>query len=233
MRTERKAQQIAQAQAAARAAAASDYGPSVSGRNADTGLIEVQAVLPTAPDWTVTAEIDDTSGVAVIVGMTLRRKDHPSVGSHLSGPLKSPDSLTTRVIRSVSLSALVGQANSHLHVSQLIEGKTRRLLRDPLKGRENPSLFYAVWASRYADAAVASRSPIADLAQAHDMKRSQVRDLVHECRSRGFLSPSRPGRPGGQLTAMALEVLTNAGASRQSTSPQPGRRRRQPKKGGS
>lgn len=218
------ARRVAEARAAALAAAQSGYSPSASGRNPETGLVEVEAILPTAPDWTVGAEIDDSSGVAVIVGMTLRRKDHPAVGQRGSGPLTAPGGLTAAVIRSVSLSALVAQANFHLHVSQLMKGEGSRLVPDPLKGRQNPDLYYAVWASRYADAAVASRSPIADLAEKHNMKRSQVRDLIHKCRERKLLPDGQPGRPGGQLTAKAIEVLRETKASDETAS----KRRRRP-----
>lgn len=211
---------VAEARAAGRAASASRYAPSVSGRNPRTGLIEVEAIHPTAPDWTVGAEIDDSSGVAAIVGMTLRRKDHPDVGTRLGGPLVADSGLTSAVVRSVSLTELVTQANFHLHITQLAEGAASRLLRDPQKGRQNPDIYYAVWASRYADATVASRSPIADLAKTHEMERTQVRDLIHECRARGFLPPSRPGRAGGQLTPRALEVLREAKAG------EPAKRRR-------
>lgn len=186
-----------------------EYTPATSVRNPKTGLMDVEAILPDAQDWTVAAEIDDSSGVPVIVGLSVRRKDHPEVGMWLAGPVKG-GGLTTAVLRSVSLSALASQANRHLGSWQLREGASLRLLPDPSRSRQNPPLFYATWAMRYEAAAIGSRSPIAELAASSGMKRSQVRDIIHECRFRKFLTEGQKGQAGGRMTPLAVRTMEGA-----------------------
>lgn len=56
-----------------------------------------------------------------------------------------------------------------------------------------------------------SRTPTVDVARQVRMKDSQVRDATHLARRRGLLSATRKqGRPGGELTAKAVELLKSA-----------------------
>ena len=73
------------------------------------------------------------------------------------------------------------------------------------RGRDD--VYYARWAAAYVDALARSPRPAADLAARHSLSASQIRNLMHACRRRGLLTASPPGRPGGELTPRAVQLL--------------------------
>ena len=72
-----------------------------------------------------------------------------------------------------------------------------------------PDRFYAELAAAYVGRLEAgSRRPIADLARRRKLSAEQIRDAIHTARERGLLTPaSVQGRPGGQLTPTAKQLL--------------------------
>lgn len=104
-------------------------------------------------------------------------------------------------------------ATFRLEDYKLSRDELRRTSRRP---RAASDLRYAKVAARYA-AAVArgSRRPAVEVAEemTHDggyYEPRHVKELTFEARRRGFLTPTRRGRPGGQLTQKAREVLRAA-----------------------
>ncbi|MGH9895934.1 MAG: hypothetical protein ACREA0_28900 [bacterium] len=101
-----------------------------------------------------------------------------------------------------------------------------------------PDFYYAIWAQRYVRALNAgSSSPVADVAMRHDMKPTQVRDLLREARRRELLTSLTdestrddlgrkrpPGLAGGQLTEKAIALLAPIGHDEKPT--RKGRRQR-------
>ncbi len=86
-----------------------------------------------------------------------------------------------------------------------------------------PDSFYLVWAVAYVKRlATGSRRPVKDLAE-HPPKDirgyvsdgnvtsvATVRDVIHQARVRDLLTDSPPGRPGGELTPKAKQMLRPA-----------------------
>jgi hypothetical protein len=90
-----------------------------------------------------------------------------------------------------------------------------------------PDSYYLIWAQAYVERlAAGSRRPIKDLAErppraikgyvstGDRVSEATVRDIIHECRERGLLTPAPKGRPGGELTAKAMRMLEREGARR-------------------
>ena len=104
-------------------------------------------------------------------------------------------------------------ATFQLEDYELSRDELRRTSRRP---RAASDLRYAKVAARYVAAVTrGSRRPAAEVAE--EMTRDggwyepqHVKELTYEARRRGFLTPTRQGRPGGQLTEKALEVLRGA-----------------------
>lgn len=90
------------------------------------------------------------------------------------------------------------------YVQAALEGLSSRPGR-----RGHPDRFYAELAAAYVDRVKAgSRRPVADLAAQEYLSEDRVRTLVARARKKGFLTPAEPGKPGGELTARAEEMLT-------------------------
>lgn len=99
-----------------------------------------------------------------------------------------------------------GMASRH-GFTQVAEEVRRRTGR-----RGHDDLFYARFASGYIDQlARRSSTPTRDLAESLHYSQSYVRDVISRARKRGLLTQSPRGRPGGQLTEKALQVLEQAG----------------------
>ena len=88
-----------------------------------------------------------------------------------------------------------------------------------------PDLAYAQISDTYVTCLAAGiRSPIKEVAKLHAIKTTQARDAIHTARKRGILTPTtQRGRPGGQLTPAAEELL--ADAAKKKTKKKPTRRK--------
>jgi hypothetical protein len=97
-------------------------------------------------------------------------------------------------------------ADRTITVYMLGSPSTRIRGRPPLRSDE----FYAKLARDYAQqVAHGSPRPTADVARRRRLSPSKVRDMLHEARRRGLLSPTVRGRFGGQLTDRAREILAS------------------------
>lgn len=171
-------------------------------RDASTGLISIEAPLVDHPGWSVAADIDDSGSSAQIISVSIRRQDHPAVGNRLSG-VHPEGAVTAQLLRSVPLSELMALANVHLRY--WAPGKR---LPDPHRLQERSPEYYATWAALYVQALANNpRRALSDLAEAHGMERTVMRDLINRCRAKGYLTRGPKGRAGGQLTEQALDAL--------------------------
>jgi hypothetical protein len=187
----------------------------VSRRNPGTGHLEVLLGIED-PDngeysgWYALADIDDGAEVPELVALTLRAGNHPyhrlaeHAGADLGG-LETAECppLTARLLRAVPLGLLRSVVNLHLATRREVRGR----LPDPTRAKRHDDQYYASWAGHYARAAESSPRPIVELADKFGMDRGQVRDVIHACRRRGFLTPATRGIAGGQLTDQALDAL--------------------------
>jgi hypothetical protein len=103
------------------------------------------------------------------------------------------------------------QDQQSFRVSLLDHGFTQVVKEAGRRGRSD--LFYAEIASAYVSLA-AARAPIQRLRDRLEEEEglyfaeATVRDFVNQARRRGLLTPSPPGRPGGELTTQAQELLS-------------------------
>jgi len=160
--------------------------------------------------------------IALIDGEMLVRlrlaKSEPEEDPHVSQvefrPVKG--AFSTRRMRRLGLGELqerVGDVLAADHVIALLADGfwRRRVARPGSVGR--PDLYYAEWAKRYVEAlAEDPKRPvrwILDKAAADGkfLTEAQVRALVNRARERDLLTPSKPGKPGGELTAKARRLL--------------------------
>jgi hypothetical protein len=110
---------------------------------------------------------------------------------------------------------------------QLLRGHGMKLgseMRRRRPGRAGrPDSFYLVWAVAYVERLkVGSRHPVKDLAEhppkvvrgyisdADVTSEATVRDFIHQARERGLLTRSPKGRPGGELTPKAEQLIKRA-----------------------
>jgi hypothetical protein len=103
------------------------------------------------------------------------------------------------------------QDQQSFRVSLLDHGFTQVVKEAGRRGRSD--LFYAEIASAYVSLS-ADRAPIQRLRDRLEedeglyFAEATVRDFVNQARRRGLLTPSPPGRPGGELTTKAQELLS-------------------------
>jgi hypothetical protein len=188
----------------------------LSRRNPDTGRLEVLAGIddPDEPGaysgWYAEATIDDTDETPELVALTLRPGLHPyhQMPEHVDADPSDDEAvecppLTARLLRAVPLGRLRSVVNLHLASRREVRGR----LPDPTRAYRHDARYFATWAAHYARAAEGSPRPIAELAEKFDMKRDQVRDVIHACRERGMLTKGTPGAVSGELTDKALKAL--------------------------
>src|SRR5262249_23305666 len=78
----------------------------------------------------------------------------------------------------------------------------------PARRDARPDAYYARLAAFYVRLVERGHGrPTATLAARHGVKPAQMRDRIREARERGLLTYFHGGRPGGQLTARAREML--------------------------
>jgi hypothetical protein len=188
----------------------------LSRRNPETGWLEVRDGIADPDDpgqysgWYAEIAIDDTGEIPEVVALTLRAGNDPyyQTAEHAGADLSSMETteyppLTARLLRAVPLGRLRAIANLHLATRREVRGR----LPDPTRARHRDDSYWASWAAHYTRIAESSRSPIADLADKFDEDRDHVRDTIHACRARGFLTKGTAGVPGGQLTDKARKAL--------------------------
>jgi hypothetical protein len=74
--------------------------------------------------------------------------------------------------------------------------------------RGHDDAYYLPIAARYVELIEQGvRKPVDQIADERGDRPTQVRDLVHQCRTRGLLTRGTRGRPSGTLTEKALRLL--------------------------
>jgi hypothetical protein len=132
--------------------------------------------------------------------------------------------ITARLCREIHFNALSTQARQDgKWMMEFLEafsrGRPRRLRqwerdreryraaqRSGRSGRSDD--YYLDWAVRYIDRINrGSRSPVADLATQYDMRPEQVRDILHQARSRDLLTKGTRGKAAGMLTDKGKDLF--------------------------
>lgn len=171
------------------------------------GRVILESTLSRHPGWNLWAAIDDSDGVAEIVELAVIRQDQERAGTSQRGVAPS-GSVSAAILRSISIPDVIAAADLHLRAMHLLDGTKLKRLRDPNKMSERNPEYYATWARLYVTAVREHPNrAIAALAEAQAMEPSAVRDLIHRCRSKGYLTPGARGRAGGQLTDLAIQTL--------------------------
>lgn len=170
----------------------------------EEGLAAVNVPVPGSDGWIATW-IFSVVGPPKPVRMTVRhrRGDNP------------PEPLSIEILRRVRIDDARQQLIDRLPSPQfeaLFGVAFNPLLvrsRPGRRGRDD--LFYATLAAEY-DALCrgGSRTPTKDLAARHHLSTSQIGNLVHAARRKGFLSSGEKGQPGGVLTGKAERVIRGA-----------------------
>jgi len=85
--------------------------------------------------------------------------------------------------------------------------------RKSRRGRKpRPDIVVAAVAKAYVDAVNTGKSPLEHIGSEVDLPDgTNIRDVIHQARKRGFLSPTSQGRVGGELTPRALRILKRSG----------------------
>jgi hypothetical protein len=91
---------------------------------------------------------------------------------------------------------------AELQLERLVAPRPR-----PRRSTGRDDLPYARLARDYVTANRGSRSPVKDLAEARGERPARIRDMVHEARERGLLSPANSGVRGGVLLPRAEALL--------------------------
>jgi hypothetical protein len=114
------------------------------------------------------------------------------------------EALTSEVLRAVPLTAVMAEA-SRFSRRDAVASPAPVVVTAVVPDTDHA---FARAAARYVDfVSTGSRRPVADLAEELEIKPAAARDLIHACREKGLLPKSRPGLPGGTLTAKARRLL--------------------------
>jgi hypothetical protein len=82
------------------------------------------------------------------------------------------------------------------------------MVRERTGTRGKADVVYALVAAEYVRLIeTENRAPLKTLAAAMVVSESQVRNSVSEARKRGLLTPTKPGKKGGRMTAKGLRTL--------------------------
>jgi hypothetical protein len=166
--------------------------------------------IPGEPGWLAEGVFRLVAGDLILVGV--------AVWQYRASVARSP-AVTARMLRAIPISGLYEKAlrgarqweglyaeHGNVDAMVAVAGFAVAGARVGRPGQDDRA--YLPWAVRYAEkVAGGSRSPVADLAAEHEMKRDRVRDLIHECRTRELLAPGRSGTAGGLLTAKAKQLI--------------------------
>jgi len=135
-------------------------------------------------------------------------------------PLRFPKGgITARLLRTVTLGDHVATLDEIIKANPAafepggpfqLAGLTPKPSHRPKSTRGRPSLgdkFYAELAAAYVAACRRHLNPVARVAAARRSSVDVVKSQVARARRLGYLTPGKPGLPGGKLTTLAANVL--------------------------
>jgi len=163
--------------------------------------------------WLITARVNRQGNRFVLVGLSIapRTNATPPGGlqhAHIRGiPVARFAPFAEAAIARFDPASATGRLFLEV-ANRKLRPKTVPARPRPRRAFGRDDRFYAEVAAEYLDAHHhGSRSPVRDLAKARKVTPAQARDLVHEARVRGLLSPGTPGSSGGRLLERALVLL--------------------------
>lgn len=128
-------------------------------------------------------------------GLTARLLRQVKVAEHVDGKM-------TEILEAQRGRLPAGRVAERLAEHGLADAPPR------FRGRGREDTYLASLASQYVQLLdQGSRTPVQALASQLGQDPAEVRDLIHEARSRGLLTAAPKGRAGGQLTERALALL--------------------------
>ena len=168
-------------------------------------VLVVETRISDHEEWVVTARYEVRVDGLWLVGLNIAPASlYPSPKSPISTP----------VLRGCHLGDLKQLARDWLSIREQvgldIDTDTDEFMRNRRPGSVGRSdLFYTRVAFQYVELMKkGEKSPImATLADQRNVSQSSARDLIHEARQRGLLTPTKRGQKGGELTERAKKLL--------------------------
>jgi hypothetical protein len=166
------------------------------------------------PSWRVTIELRRAEGRPVIAGLFVTaahgdKVHHSGVTGRLLRTIR-PEQLYRRAIAEIADADSPSATRFRAALAGLALDQRGKLPAPP--GRTGPRgyapIHYARWAEWYVQAAAEGKSnPPRWLAEQHGETESYVRATLKRAVDRGLLVMRGHGRPGGELTDLALTIL--------------------------
>lgn len=175
--------------------------------------LEVVVLHPDYPGWRFRVTF---SAAGQPVGFSVKADQvmEPRFGGRRSRPMPPPPitarwlrDLPVGVIQEVARLGIVDRSTQVRFLEDSGWAETLRRAARPGRGGRDDFYFASVAADYVAALRKNSRNPVAALASMRGVSPATVRNLVHEARRRGLLTPSLAGRAGGELTEKAKALL--------------------------
>ena len=178
-------------------------------------------------DWTAAARLAVQDGRVIVSELRVFPRDRElgaGVAGLWRGEVLGPRAtvpvggLKSELLRRVRLPKYAARAEEVVEAWRRAGGMPEDSARDSLPGLEastpgrrrprRPDRFYAELAAEYVRTLEqGSRRPVEDVRKRRRLSAAQVRDMIHEARGRGLLSPGQQGAPGGYLLPKAEQLL--------------------------
>jgi hypothetical protein len=183
----------------------------VEGRWTPDGKGGGTAELPLVPDypgWMVVAKVEREQGTPTLTSLTICRFSQPEeLEEHYIKPpdfaLPPPSGVTGGMLKAVRITDIERLVNDQALLHRPV-GLPRR--HQHRAGSADVELV--VWALRYVEARRKDpRRQNILMARRYHKEPEEIREIVRRCRARGLLTRTKRGKPGGDLTDYALQLL--------------------------
>jgi hypothetical protein len=173
-----------------------------------------------ADGWLIALRLAKQQGTAVVAEIHLARGD-VFKGPSLEDTDLPPGGLSARRLQGVRLGEVLAALRERARFDRKLKdlgsffftnslGLSVEDLTPPRRtGRKgHPERYYAEWALAYVELLSAGVEwPIKDLAAGRGYSEATVRGVINRARKLGLLTPSPPGKAGGELTSRATALL--------------------------
>jgi hypothetical protein len=157
---------------------------------------EVMCDLDGYPGWVFRAEVEETP-----TGLQIRRLViEPTADVPAGG-------ISTRMLQRIRTGDLLVAHRQAVKEAALYVGIPDLNVSHRAGRAGRDDLYYAEWAAEYVAALSRSSRPVREMARKHGKPLQTMTNLVKKCRDKEMLTPTTQGRPGGQLTERAKELL--------------------------